>query len=795
MKKLLTLLFCALLAVSAMAITPWDGTAAAAFAGGSGTSIDPYQIATAEQLAYLASQANATQTANVNTAGKYYQLTADIDLNGPTYSWTPIGIATATAFAGVFDGDNHIISNIYINNATTLYAGLFGYPTGTSSKNVIIKNLIVASGSITVTNSGSTAGAFAGRSIYAQFINCKNAINVKGINSVAGIVGTFGSATTTGIIEYCSNSGTITCAGAGLHVGGIAGNAVTASGVSYIRYCYNTGAVTAISNAGGIAGSASGAILTIKECFNKGIISSVNTDAGGIVGLGYGASFNVSNCYNTAVVKQTSSSASSSLNGGILGYPGGTGTDKYFQAITNCYNTGAVTATKTGGTVEAIAGALKGSTATGTGYVTNSYYLSTLTLTNTNGGTSKLASELQDAGFITLLENGQTPSAWASDATNLNGGYPILAWQSTYSVLTAPTANAATSITTTGCTANWTTVAGAVNYIVKVYDATPTLKFTFLASGAAATSLALNGLTTNVTYTYKVTAVGNSSTFDSPESAASASFGTGMPVLDNTSTPTQLTSTSVTVSGNVTSDGGASISARGVCWGITSNPTISAPNTVVADATAGLGTFTETITGLEAGTAYYVRAYATNATKTNYGTQVSFKILSTPTVSDATALNATGFTANWTAVTSASSYDVNVYQETSLIKTLNASGQATASLAITGLTSETAYTYTVVAKGDGISTLNSAESAVSNSVTTSTATALNSVNASNSISVIGKTIVANETGNLQIFNLQGAQILQYKAVNKAITNLSQGIYIIRFTNTKGKQTVQKISIL
>ena len=433
MKKLLTILFCVQLAVLAIA-APWDGTAAAAFAGGAGTLADPYQIATAEQLAYLASLANASpQTANANTAGKYYKLTADIDLNGPTYSWTPIGIATATAFAGVFDGDNHIITNIYINDATTVYAGLFGYPTGTAKANVIIKNLSIASGSITVTNSGSTAGAFAGRSIYAQFINCINAINVKGVSSVAGIVGTFGSATTTGIIEYCSNSGTISSIGAGLHVGGIVGNAVVAKtgSVSYISYCYNTGAITAISNAGGIAGSASGAILTIRECFNKGIISAVGIDAGGIVGMGYGASFNVLNCYNTAAVKQTSSNSPRSVNGGILGYSGGDSTGKYFQAITNCYNTGAVTATKTGGTVEAIAGALKGGALTtdGTGSVVNSYYLSTLAVTNTNGGTSKTDAELQDLAFINSLNNNQTPSVWTNDIKGINGGYPILKWQ------------------------------------------------------------------------------------------------------------------------------------------------------------------------------------------------------------------------------------------------------------------------------------------------------------------------------------------------------------------------------
>ena len=425
-------LICITISINA---TPWTGTIATGFSGGNGSQATPYLIGSGEELAYLASLANASpQTANANTAGKYYKLTADIDLNGPTKSWTPIGIVTVTAFAGVFDGDNHSISNIYINDATTVYSGLFGYPTGTATGNVIIKNLTITSGSITVTNSGSTAGAFAGRAAYAQFVNCKNAINVRGVSQVAGIVGTLGTGTC--VVEYCSNSGIISSSGAGLHVGGIAGNAMVAStagsATSYIRYCFNTGAITAVSNAGGIAGSASSGILTIKECFNKGIISAASVDAGGIVGYGYGASFNVLNCYNTAVVKQTTASATNpSINGGILGYPGGNALLKYFQAVTNCYNTGAVTAAKTGSTVEAIAGALKGGVLTtdGTGSVINSYYLSNLAVTNTNGGTSKLASELQDIAFINTINNNQIPSVWTNDMNGINGGYPILKWE------------------------------------------------------------------------------------------------------------------------------------------------------------------------------------------------------------------------------------------------------------------------------------------------------------------------------------------------------------------------------
>ena len=62
----------------------WDGSTAAAFAGGTGTAEDPYQIANGAQLAYLASSVNSGETYEQ----KNFVLTANIDLNG--LPWTPI---------------------------------------------------------------------------------------------------------------------------------------------------------------------------------------------------------------------------------------------------------------------------------------------------------------------------------------------------------------------------------------------------------------------------------------------------------------------------------------------------------------------------------------------------------------------------------------------------------------------------------------------------------------------------------------------------------------------------------
>jgi uncharacterized protein (TIGR02145 family) len=91
-----------------------------------------------------------------------------------------------------------------------------------------------------------------------------------------------------------------------------------------------------------------------------------------------------------------------------------------------------------------------------------------------------------------------------------------------------------------------------------------------------------------------------------------------------TDTMTNITQTSATGGGNVTNDGITRVKARGVCWNITGNPSISNSKTTNGN---GTGSFTSNLTGLTAGTTYYVRAYATNSLGTAYGNQVSFTTL------------------------------------------------------------------------------------------------------------------------------------------------------------------------
>jgi uncharacterized protein (TIGR02145 family) len=81
-------------------------------------------------------------------------------------------------------------------------------------------------------------------------------------------------------------------------------------------------------------------------------------------------------------------------------------------------------------------------------------------------------------------------------------------------------------------------------------------------------------------------------------------------------------STSVTAGGNVVSDGGSPVTSRGVCWSQNPNPTIALPTKQTVS--SGLGTFSTTVSGLTAGTTYYLRAFATSAVGTSYGNTVTF---------------------------------------------------------------------------------------------------------------------------------------------------------------------------
>lgn len=164
---------------------------------------------------------------------------------------------------------------------------------------------------------------------------------------------------------------------------------------------------------------------------------------------------------------------------------------------------------------------------------------------------------------------------------------------------------------------------------------------------------------------------------------------------------TDITQTTAVSGGNVTDDGGASVTARGVCWSTSQNPTISDNHTSDGN---GTGSFTSNLTNLTANTTYYVRAYATNENGTSYGEQKSFTTLQNielPTVTTAevtditqtTAVSGGNVTDDGGATVTARgvcwSKDPNPTIDNSFISNGNGTGSFT--IEISGLTSATTY--------------------------------------------------------------------------------------------------------
>ncbi len=139
-------------------------------------------------------------------------------------------------------------------------------------------------------------------------------------------------------------------------------------------------------------------------------------------------------------------------------------------------------------------------------------------------------------------------------------------------------------------------------------------------TGVGSFTSSLSGLELNTTYYVRAyatnsegTAYGNAVSFKTLEAIA-------LPGLTTTDV-TAITRTTAVSGGNITDDGGAPVTARGICWSKNENPTTSDSKT--EDGT-GTGSFTSNITGLEPNTTYYARAYATNETGTAYGDQQIF---------------------------------------------------------------------------------------------------------------------------------------------------------------------------
>ena len=288
---------------------------------GSGTEEAPYLISSPEQLKEMSDRVNYL---NDSFGGSHYKLTSNIilnaDITGSPEQWAPIGTGYFTTFKGVFDGNGHTISGLFMDGDAE-YAGLFGYISGGTVKNLGLMGGYVATG-----NPESYAGGIAGFSFRGTIEDCYNTGTVEGVIA-GGIVGN----NLKGHIQDSYNSGTISSSGSYCVAGGIAGENFDAD--LTIVNCYNTGTVTADVSGmyaeaymGGITGK--NIESSIKNCYSTGTLSANAEDnatayVGGIIGKSEpGPNETIENVYwlsNTAVAgigyKEQSANARGATDG------------------------------------------------------------------------------------------------------------------------------------------------------------------------------------------------------------------------------------------------------------------------------------------------------------------------------------------------------------------------------------------------------------------------------------------------------------------------------------------------
>lgn len=256
--------FVMVMGISLSSYAAWNGDATA-WTQGDGSEQNPFLIENEAQLSHL----QQTVTAGETYQGKYFRMTADLDMGGKqmpsighyndyTTQENPELVRESKVFRGTFDGDFHTIDNLTIvsNNAEATLGGLGLFAV--TYPETRICNLTLGQG---VTVEGS------------EFDN------------VGGFVGYSAG----GNVENCRILGTVN--GGGMNVGGIVGSVEESM---TITGCVNAGRLVGHSFAGGIVGYAN--LSKIQNCYSSAVISCpLASWVGGI--LGWAVESTVNNCY------------------------------------------------------------------------------------------------------------------------------------------------------------------------------------------------------------------------------------------------------------------------------------------------------------------------------------------------------------------------------------------------------------------------------------------------------------------------------------------------------------------
>ena len=370
-----------LLSVTALAEGPegvWTDYAASDFAGGTGTESDPYQIATAEQLAKLSKDVGR----GTSYQGPYFILTENIDLSD--HRWVPIGLykwlssgtTVNNSFQGFLDGNNKTISGMYVDERTDKYCGglfgriaivqngspvgakdltitgatvyvdetglnecsgaiLAGNAMGSDTQSVVFENITV-SGSVHVTRTTgyNNIGGMLGYASWVKATNCHaKGVTISGASNCGGFVGNDSGS----VYENCTASGTLDGAWA---LGGFVGYSSSAtwqnpaSASTYTECAADVDVSGYDWRIGGFVGYAE--YGQFNNCVAYGDVTSSVTEwepkVGGFAGED-SSNVNITACHAVGVVTGASSDYQA---GGFVGnFSGGIFTDCSFDSEKN----------------------------------------------------------------------------------------------------------------------------------------------------------------------------------------------------------------------------------------------------------------------------------------------------------------------------------------------------------------------------------------------------------------------------------------------------------------------------
>ena len=355
---------------------------------GDGSSGNPYQIATLNNLYWI--------TQNSSSWNSHFIQTADIDATTSStwdigQGFSPIG-DDATQFTGSYDGQEYNVTGLYIHRPSTWWIGFFGF-IGNFSNSATITNVKLEGVQI----SGATnVGGLIGGQCNSLATNCSSTGSVNGSHQVGGLIGYQYYLSTA---NNCYSKGSVT--GSLQDVGGLIGNQYSSSSISN---CYSNCSVTGSDDCvGGLIGIQWSSSVA-NGCYSTGPVIGHSSNVGGLIG--YQDDANVTDCYSTG-----SATGDLSNVGGLIG-------NQYaYGVVKRCYSTGFIMGGSHLGGLIGIQSSSK----------TDSCFwdMTSSGQTISAGGTGKDTAEMKTESTFTNAGWNFT-TVWSINSS-INDGYPYLA--------------------------------------------------------------------------------------------------------------------------------------------------------------------------------------------------------------------------------------------------------------------------------------------------------------------------------------------------------------------------------